>query len=367
MIRVGIVGIGRQGSKYAAYFKQKPFRDGQLHALCDIDRSRFEAVDPQGDCLHYEDYTQMFDDGVIDAVIIDTPHYLHPVVALAAVKRGIHVLSDKPLGVDAFSIHQIQPHLENSDLTFGVLFNQRSMPIFQGIKAALDQGRLGKLKRCVWQITDWYRPQKYYDVGEWRSTWRGEGGGVLINQCVHNIDMICYLFGRPSEVLSSVGYGVYHQTQVDDSVIANLFYDDGFCCTLISSTGETPGTNRLEISGTKGKLVFDEIGKLKFTINEIPEDVFSVTAKSPRYSLKFGKPATVCQIEECPAKVDSHWITIDRFLSAAARGEQPCAGYQDGLICAETINAIYYSDWLGTRVALPVDEEDFLAQLKKKW
>lgn len=367
MIRVGIVGVGRQGSKYVAYFFQKPFENSSLCALCDIDSTRFEETDPLGACAHYNDYEQMFDAGVIDAVIIDTPHYLHPTIALAAVKRGIHVLSDKPLGVDALAIKKIQPHLLNSKLSFGVLFNQRAMPIFQKIKEVISQKQLGTLKRCVWQITDWYRPQKYYDIGEWRSTWRGEGGGVLINQCVHNIDMICYLFGRPKKILSSVGYGVYHRTEVDDSVIANLYYDEGFCCTLISSTGETPGTNRLEISGTLGKMVFDEVGKLKFTKNEIPEDIFSITAESPRYSLKFGKPNTTYRVEECLAKVDSHWLTIDNFLRSVENGTQPCADYFDGLTCAETINAIYYSDWIGSCVNLPVNEEDFFELLKEKW
>lgn len=367
MIRVGIIGIGRQGSKYVRYFFENRVINAELCALCDIDRERFSKVDSDENCKHYSDYKDMLSDGCVDAIIIDTPHYLHPVIALEAVKKNIHVLSDKPLGVDAYTVKGIVNELINTNVKFGVLFNQRMLPVYNRIKEVIDNKELGKLKRCVWEITDWYRPQKYYDIGGWRSTWKGEGGGVLINQCVHNIDMICYLFGVPKKINANIGYGVYHNTEIDDSVAANFMYKDGFICTLISSTGETPGTNRLEISGTKGKLVFDSFDKLKFTLNDVPEDIFSVQTESERYTLKFGKPTVTYTEESVETNVDAHLLCIQNFIDAIINNYSPSANYYDGLACVETINAIYFSDWINRNVDVPVDEIIFKKLLEEKY
>lgn len=364
MIRVGIVGVGRQGSKYVSFFRNNNIKNATLTALCDIDESRFEQLDPDNNFLHYKDYNALFADNIVDAIIIDTPHYLHPIIALKAVEKSINVLSDKPLGVDALTVKAVGFALEKTNVTFGVLFNQRQMPIYKRIKDIIDSGKLGKLKRCVWEITDWYRPQKYYDLGGWRSSWKGEGGGVLINQCVHNIDMIIHFFGTPNQVNSSIGYGVYHKTEIDDSVVANLIYDDGFTCTLISSTGETPGTNRLEISGTNGKLIFDSFGVIKMYINEVPEDVYSKTVCSPRYELKFGKPKFDFYEEKVEANVDAHILCIQNFIDSIIEKNQPSADYSSGLKCVELINAIYLSDWLKTTVTYPVSDELFYSTLK---
>ncbi len=366
IIRVAIIGIGRQGSKYAKYFLNHEIDGGKLVAVCDIDKRRFASVDPQNICKHYVSYQQMFSDKAADAVIIDTPHYLHPIIALEAVKKGVHVLSDKPLGVDALTVKQIAPYLHETEVTFAVLFNQRLMPVYQRIKQVVECGELGKLKRCVWEITDWYRPQKYYDIGGWKSTWKDEGGGVLINQCVHNIDMICNLFGPPQKVNSTIGYGVFHRTEVDDSVVANLIYENGFVCTLVSSTGEAPGTNRLELSGTKGKMVFDTFDRLKFFMNEVSEDEFSMKAESSRYTLKFGKPKVIYTEETIDPNVDAHKFCIQDFIDAIKEGKRPSANYHDGLNCVETINAIYFSDWIGKQVDCPVNAEHFIEELRKR-
>lgn len=367
MIRIGIVGVGRQGSGYLKYFKENRIKNAVLTGICDIDNERMQIVDPEQEWLHYADFETMFCDDVIDGVIIDTPHYLHPIVAAAAVKHNIHVLSDKPLGVDVKTIRLIEKELNDHDVTFGVLFNQRLNPLFRRIKEILELGELGKLKRCVWEITDWYRPQRYYDLGGWRSTWEGEGGGVLINQCVHNIDMLCYFFGKPKRIQSYIGYGDFHKTVVDDNVVANLFFDEGFVCTIISSTGETPGTNRLEISGTLGRLLFDEFGKIKLTQNDIPEDIFSRTAESPRYKIKFGKPKTTYKEELFANKIEVHSMCIQDFVDAIYEKRKPSADYYDGLLCAEVINGIYLSDWMQRSVAIPVDEELFYEKLRERW
>lgn len=366
MIRVGIVGIGRQGSKYARLFFEGMIKSAELVALCDIDEDRFKEFDADDLCSHYTDYTTMFISKTIDAIIIDTPHYLHPIISMVAIENGIHVLSDKPLGIDAQTVKRIESKLNENSVTFGVLFNQRMLPVYKRIKELLEKKELGLLKRCIWEITDWYRPQKYYDIGGWRSSWKGEGGGVLVNQCVHNIDMICYLFGTPLQVVSTIGYGAYHDTEIDDSVVANLIYPNGFMCTLISSTGETPGTNRLEISGTRGKIVFEEFDKLNIYYNDIPEDVYSVTVESPRYTLKFGKPSFQKVIEKIDKNVNAHMLCIQNFIDAIDNKQNPVASYYDGLACVETINAIYYSDWVGKKVNFPVNSLDFKRLLDSK-
>lgn len=367
MVRIGIIGVGRQGGKYLKYFERNEIYEACLTAICDINVNRMTELDDQGLWVHFTKYEELLSSGLVDAVIIDTPHYSHPLIAADAVRCGISVLADKPLGVDARTILEIESELHGSAVTFGVLFNQRMRRVFQRIKEILECGELGTLKRCIWEITDWYRPQKYYDLGGWRSSWRGEGGGLLINQCVHNVDMLCYLFGAPDQIQSMIGYGAYHRTVVDDSAVANLIYPNGFVCTLISSTGETPGTNRLEISGTKGRLLFDEFGKLKFTVNLIPEDAFSRTATSDRYKIKFGKPKTESFEEVFEDAMDDHKACIQDFVTAVQNGRQPIADYYAGLLCAEVINGIYYSDWVGRKVNIPVDKELFYSELCSRW
>lgn len=366
MVRVGIIGVGRQGSKYVRMFFEGKIKNAELVALCDINEERFMELDSNGRCYHFIDYRLMLTGKYVDAIIIDTPHYLHPIISMVAVKNGIHVLSDKPLGIDAYTVKKIEDMLKKNEVTFGVLFNQRMLPIYKRIKELLERNELGKLKRCVWEITDWYRPQKYYDIGEWRSSWKGEGGGVLVNQCVHNIDMICHLFGTPIQVNASIGYGVYHDTEIDDSVVANLLYPDGFVCSLISSTGETPGTNRLEISGTRGKIVFEKFDELEFYINDVDEHVFSITVDSPRYSLKFGKPTYKKKTERVETNVNAHLLCIQNYINSIINHQTPSASYYDGLACVETINAIYYSDWKGEKVDFPVDSNEFKKLLEEK-
>ena len=367
MIRIGVIGVGRQGSKYASYLSNNKIKGACLSAVCDVDKSRFSIVKSIPECKCFTNYKELLSSRIVDAVIIDTPHYLHPVIALEAVRLGIHVLSDKPLGVDALTVKKIEPYLSTKEVTFGVLFNQRMLPVYQRLKEVISLSELGTIKRCIWEITDWYRPQKYYDIGGWRSSWKGEGGGVLINQCVHNIDTLCYLFGVPEKVSAHIDYGAFHKTEIDDSVIANLFYREGFTCTLISSTGETPGTNRFELSGTKGKLVFDEFDKLKYYRNTIPEDVFSLTASSPRYELKFGKPDVVYQEEIMKPNTNQHCDCIQNFVDSIISGQQPSATFDDGLNCVEVINAIYYSDWTNSCVEFPVNSTDFYNMLKLRW
>lgn len=366
MVKVGIIGIGRQGSKYVRLFFKGEIKNAELVSLCDIDADRFRELDPDDLCKHYINYREMFAEKIVDAIIIDTPHYLHPVISMVALENGIHVLSDKPLGIDAYTVRQIGLKLNERKVTFGVLFNQRLLPIYKRIKELVENEELGSLKRCVWEVTDWYRPQKYYDIGGWRSSWSGEGGGVLVNQCVHNIDMLCYLFGMPSQVISSIGYGAYHNTEIDDSVVANFVYPNGFMCTLISSTGETPGTNRLEISGTCGKVVFEKFDELQLYYNDVPEDVYSSIVDSSRYTLKFGKPSFKKITEKIDINVDAHKLCIQNFIDSIENGQDPAANYYDGLACVEIVNAIYYSDWVGKKVDFPVDSLDFKRLLENK-
>lgn len=365
--KIAIVGVGFQGEKYARYFFDGCFEDAELVAICDLFEERMNKVDPQRKTNHYTDYHNLFAEENLDAVIINTPHYTHPEIALAAVNNNFSVLCDKPLGVYAKSLEQLKESIESHPITFGVLFNQRMDPVFMRIKQIIQSGTLGTLKRCVWEVTDWYRPQKYYDLGGWRSNWEGEGGGVLINQCVHNIDMLYYLFGYPQRIQSLIGYGAYHDTEVDDSVIANLIFENSFLCTFISSTGETPGTNRFELSGSKGKLIMDDFSKLKFTINEVDEAEYAINAHTPPNKIKFGKPKTLYYEEPFNERVDLHMMCIQNFIDAMSNGKEPVAGFGDGVACVEIVNGMYYADWVNSTVDLPVDEEVFCELLQSRF
>ena len=202
----------------------------------------------------FSDYHEMFASGLIDAVLIATPHYLHPTIAIDGFAAGLHVLTEKPAGVYTNQVQMMNDAAKASDRVFGIMYNQRTNPQFQKIREIIKSGRLGECKRLIWIITNWYRTQAYYDSGTWRATWAGEGGGVLINQCPHNLDLWQWMFGMPTRVRATCHYGKWHNIEVEDEVTAYAEYANGASAVFITTTGEAPGTNRLEVTGDRGKV-----------------------------------------------------------------------------------------------------------------
>ncbi len=262
-IRVGIVGVGNIGSAHAECIRKGLVKGMRLSALCDIDSEKLKYQKSiSGDILTFESYEKMLESGCIDAVIIAVPHMLHGVIAEYAFAHGLHVLTEKPADVTVSAARKMNEAAEKSGKVFAIMFNQRTDPLFRKARDMIRGGELGELKRSVWIVTNWYRTQSYYNSGGWRATWRGEGGGVLINQAPHNLDLWQWICGMPESVTAFCHKAKYHNIEVEDSAEIFTKYKNGAAGTFITSTGEFPGTNRLEISGTRGKLVIED-GKLK--------------------------------------------------------------------------------------------------------
>jgi Predicted dehydrogenases and related proteins len=278
-VRYGIVGIGKQGTFYTKIFtKFKSFVKGSvLTAVCDISEERRKwAEENLKGVKIFADYNEMFKSGLIDVVMVDTPHYFHSEIAIAAFEAGLNVLCDKPAGVYTKQVREMNAVAEkHPDQMFGMMFNQRTNPLYIKAKKIISSGELGELTRIVWIITNWYRPHAYYAQGGWRGTWWGEGGGVLINQCPHQLDLFTWLAGLPVSVTATAST-VGRDINVENDVTAYCKFSNGATGVFITSTHDAPGTNRLEITGTGGKIVIEN-GKLTFTKNEMTEPEFSNT------------------------------------------------------------------------------------------
>lgn len=361
-VRFGIIGLGNQGSTYLhKLFGEGKIENGVVTAACDINPVKTErAREKAGDGIAwFSDYLEMLDSGLCDAALVETPHYLHPEMVEECLKRGIHVICEKPAGVYAEQVKEMNAAAEKSNAKFGMMFNQRTNCVYRKMRELVKAGAIGKLQRVTWIITDWYRSQYYYDTGSWRATWAGEGGGVLINQCPHQLDLLQWVLGEmPAAVRGFCGYGKWHDIEVEDEVTAYLEYANGATGVFITTTGETPGTNRFEISGTKGKLLCEN-DTLVFYRNKEDGAEFSVTTDKA-----FGRPEYEKTVVETDGKNPQHAGVINNFANAILGTEELFVDGREGINGVELMNAIELSGWHGgERVTLPVDGKAYKAEL----
>jgi len=362
-VRYGIIGVGNQGSTYMlAMFDKQKATDAVVTAICDINPVKTDAIKARTtntDVQYFEDYKEMLDSGLCDAVLVETPHYFHPEMVIECLNRGINVICEKPAGVYTKQVKEMNAVAEKSGALFGMMFNQRTNCVYRKMRELIAAGEIGELQRVTWIITDWYRTQFYYDSGNWRATWEGEGGGVLFNQCPHQLDLVSWVIGKlPRAVNGFCQYGKWHDIEVEDDVTAYFEYENGATGVFITSTGETPGTNRFEVSGTRGKLLCED-DKLYFYKNDTDSQEFGRTSKNG-----FARPA----IEKIEVETDGqnlqHIGIINNFTAAILGKEELFVKGTDGISGVELMNAIQYSGWRnGARVELPVDEDKYLEEL----
>lgn len=363
-LRLGIIGMGNMGSGHLRSVVEGQCPRIEVTAAADIDPKRLDFVKetlPAAAC--FTDTTEMLDSGLIDAALIAVPHYDHPKYAIECFKRGIHVMTEKPAGVFARQVREMNEAAERADVKFAIMFNQRSNPLFARAREIVQSGQLGRPKRLVWIVTNWYRTQAYYNSGSWRATWNGEGGGVLLNQAPHNLDLWQWIFGMPKKVRAFCQFGKYHNIDVEDDVTIYGEYENGTTSVFISTTGEAPGTNRLEISGDLGKLVLED-GKLKWWKLAVPEREFCFTCKEG-----FCAPDTT--YEEFTAEApDGHPILLNNFADAILDGAELIADGREGLNSLSISNAAYISSWTDGWAEIPTDEalfeEHLLEQCRKE-
>ncbi|MFU0800942.1 MAG: Inositol 2-dehydrogenase [Xylanivirga thermophila] len=295
-VRIGVIGIGNMGSYHALYLTKGEIKGAILTAVCDInpERIKWAKENLKGDIRLFDNADALFESNCVDAVVIATPHYDHSPIAIKAFEHGLHVLTEKPAGVYTRQVREMNEAAEKSGKVFGIMYNQRTNPLYQKVRNLITSGELGDIKRTIWIITNWYRPQSYYDSGGWRATWAGEGGGVLLNQDPHQLDLWQWMCGMPKRVRAFCAFGKYHDIEVEDDVTAYVEYPNGATGLFVTCTGEAPGTNRFEVSGDRGKLVIED-GKLIFWRLRTPEREFNSTFKGT-----FGEPE--CWKCEVPIK-----------------------------------------------------------------
>ena len=356
-VRLGIIGMGNIGRHHAEYLRAGGVNRCELTAVCSTSPGKLEKYLP---LKVYDDGEKLIGSGVVDAVLIATPHYQHTSLGVAALERGLHVMVEKPISAHKADAERlIAAHRKRKRPVFAGMFQLRIEPRYAKIRKLIRDGELGELARVSWIITDWYRTEAYYRSGGWRATWKGEGGGVLLNQCLHNLDLWQWLCGMPSRVRGFCQLGRYHQIEVEDNVTAYLEYPNGATGVFITSTGEAPGTNRLEIAGTRGKVVLEK-DRLHFTRNEVAMTEFSKTAKTG-----FLKPEVwnvELPIENAPAP---HAALMQNFVDAILDGTPLIAPGEEGIHSVELANAMLYSSLTEKTVELPMNGAAYEKKLRQ--
>ena len=362
-IRLGIIGLGNMGSGHARSIMEGKCPDFDLVAVADINPARVEwgKANLAGNIRYFDDALAMLDSGCIDACMVCVPHYDHPRYAMACMQRGIHVMVEKPAEVYTKQVREMNEEAaKHPDVVFGMMFNQRTNHVYRKMRELVQSGQYGQIRRTNWIITDWYRPQAYYDSGAWRATWSGEGGGVLLNQCPHQLDLWQWICGMPVSVLSQMRFGQWHDIEVEDDVTTYVEYANGATGVFVTTTGDAHGTNRFEIQMDRAKLVVED-GQLHVLEFEVSEPEWSRTNKAPFATMPAHEVAV-----ETDGKNEQHVGVINAWGGAILRGTPLVAHGSEGIYGLTLSNAMHLSAFLGKKVELPLDEDLFYTELMKR-
>jgi predicted dehydrogenase len=357
-VRLGIIGLGNMGSGHADKLLSGEINRCELTAVCDPAPEKFARF-PKAKGFTRSD--ELVRSGLVDAVLIATPHYDHTTIGIDALQQGLHVLVEKPISVHKADCQRLIAAHQGPKQIFAAMFNQRTDPYYQKVRELIQHGELGPVRRVNWIITNWFRTEAYYKLGSWRATWAGEGGGVLLNQCPHNLDLLQWLFGMPNRVRGFCRFGRYHDIEVEDDVTAWFEYADGATAVFIASTGEAPGTNRLEVAAENGRLVFEN-DVLLFTKNQTPMTEFSRTATKA-----FAAPATNELKFTFPSHGGQHVEVLQNFVDAILDSKPLIAPATEGIHSVELANAILFSSARNQTVDLPLDAALYEKHLREKF
>jgi len=356
-VRLGIIGLGNIGQHHFGYLTAGKVSRAELVAVSDAVPSKLDKYLP---LRTFTDGEELIRSGLVDAVIIATPHYQHTTLGIAALKQGLHVMVEKPISAHKADAERlIATHKQHRKQVFAGMFQLRAEPRYLKLQKLIKAGDLGEIVRMSWIMTDWFRTEAYYASGGWRATWKGEGGGVLLNQCLHNLDAMQWLLGMPARVRGFCQLGRFHDIEVEDNVSAYLEYPNGATGTFVSSTGEAPGTNRFEIVGTRGKVVLER-DHISFTRNEADMIEFSRNTK-----LGFAKPE-VWNVEiPFENAANGHATLMQNFINAILDGEPLIAPGEEGIHSVELANVILYSSLIDQTVELPMDSAAYEKKLNQ--
>lgn len=349
IVRLGIIGMGNIGKYHAAYLLEGKVARAQLVAVCSTSPDKLNEYAAKG-LKVFGDALELIRSRLVDAVVIATPHYEHTSLGISALEAGLHLMVEKPISAHKADAERlVAAHQKNPKLAFAGMFQLRVEPRYEVIRKLVRSGDLGEVVRVNWVNTDWFRGEAYYASSAWRATWKGEGGGVLLNQCLHSLDVLQWLLGMPARVRGFCQMGRFHQIEVEDNVTAYLEWPNRANGVFVSSTGEAPGANRFEIVGTRGTLVLEN-GKLVLTRNAVDMLEFSRTAKTG-----FSKPDVTTQEISFGNAAAPHAALMQNFVNAILDGEPLIAPGADGIHSVELANAIVYSSFRNDTLELPMN------------
>ncbi|MEM3041144.1 MAG: Gfo/Idh/MocA family oxidoreductase [Nitrososphaerota archaeon] len=345
-VKFGIVGTG-VGANFCAQGLAR-ITEARIAELVAVSSQRkehaSEFVSKYGLKLWYTDYKEMLQKAPVDAVIINTPHHLHHPIAMEAMKAGKHVLVDKPMAISLREADEMIREAERRRVRLGVIFQSRFDPIIRKVKVATEEGEFGKLILGE-AVVEWFRTQEYYDNSSWRGRWATEGGGALINQSIHTIDLLTWIMGPPKYLWAQIDT-VAHKIEVEDLAVAAIRFENGALGVIQGSTAVYPGlATRLEIHGTKGTAIIEgEVLKRWSVVGE--EEVIAEGAKEGLKS--WARPELV------PAT--NHASLIKDFAQAILEAREPYVDGVEGRRSLEIIMAIYKSATSNRTVDFPVKE-----------
>ena len=355
-VRLGIIGVGNIGTLHIRSLLEGKVKRVELTAISDAKPAALQAFPA---ITSFSDSRQLIRSGRVDAVLIATPHALHTTIGIDALQQGLHVLVEKPISVHKADCERLIAAHQNPRQIFAAMFNQRTDPFYQKIRQLVQGGELGEVRRINWTITNWFRTEAYYASGGWRATWAGEGGGVLLNQCPHNLDLFQWIFGMPQRVRAFCALGRYHHIEVEDDVTAWFEYPNGTTAVFIASTGEAPGTNRLEVAAERGRLVYEN-DRLALLRNDVPMSEFSRTT-----SQGFAAPATSQVDLPLTGHGGQHAEVVQNFVDAILDGQPLLAPAAEGRHSVELANSMLFSSLTGQTVDLPLDAAAYERQLNQ--
>ncbi len=360
-VRIGIIGLGNMGSGHLRNYAEGRMPEIEVTALCDIDESRFAAaLEKAPDAKCFDNATALINSGLVDAILICTPHYFHPPMAIEGLNAGLHVMSEKPAGVYTKQVRELNEVAAKSDKTFAIMFNQRTNCVYRKVRELVQGGEYGEIRRVNWIITSWFRTQAYYQSGGWRATWEGEGGGVMLNQCPHQLDLWQWICGMPAKIRAICHEGKWHDIEVEDDVSIYVEYPNGATGTFITTTGDCPGTNRLEITLDKAKIVIDDDNIRMFVLNGSTTD--GIYNSGDGFKKLEGEWTDV----ETDGMNEQHVGVMNAFAAHILRGEDLIAGGEEGINGLTISNAAFLSSWLDKEIVLPIDEDLFYEKLQEK-
>jgi len=358
-VRLGILGLGNMGSSHAKKIFEGQCPEIVLTAVADKKPDRMDwAKENLGDTAVFATAEEMIDSGLIDALLVAVPHYDHPKYSIMAMRKGLHVMCEKPAGVYTNQVLEMNKVADECGVVFALMMNQRTNCIYRKMREIIKSGEMGQIRRTSWIITDWYRPQAYYNSGDWRATWSGEGGGVLLNQCPHNLDLWQWICGMPKVVDAKVHFGKWHDIEVEDDVTAYVEYENGATGTFITTTGDMPGTNRFEVTLEKGKLIAERIDK-EFSLTQwisedgMTEPEFSAVNQKPFGTMKFIKTTV-----ETDGENSQHMGVMRAFAAHILHGEPLVADGREGINGLTISNAMHLSAFTGKAIEIASFDHD---------